>query len=49
MIEMRRKQLSFGGGLIAEEASDLCENWMPHTDFFARQSAPAGFCVARRY
>ena len=32
MIEMRRKQLSFGDGLIAEEVSDLCENWMPHAD-----------------
>src|SRR5271170_1089359 len=32
MIEMRRKQLSFGDGLIAEEVSDLRENWMPHAD-----------------
>ena len=32
MIEMRRKQLSFGDGLIAEEVSDLCETWMPHAD-----------------
>jgi IS5 family transposase len=32
MIEMRRKQLSFGGGLIAEEVSDLRENWMAHAD-----------------
>ena len=32
MIEMRRKQLSFGDGLIAEEVSDLCEDWMPHAD-----------------
>ena len=29
---MRRKQLSFGDGLIAEEVSDLCETWMPHAD-----------------
>src|SRR5215475_4334815 len=36
MIEMRRKQLSFGDGLIAEEVSDLCENWMPHADAPAR-------------
>src|SRR6516162_1608043 len=32
MIEMRRKQLSFGDGLIAEEVSDLREDWMPHAD-----------------
>jgi hypothetical protein len=32
MIEMRRSQLSFGDGLIAEEVSDLRENWMPHAD-----------------
>ena len=32
MIEMRRKQLSFGDGLIAEEVSDLRENWMLHAD-----------------
>jgi transposase, IS5 family len=32
MIEMRRMQLSFGDGLIAEEVSDLCEDWMPHAD-----------------
>lgn len=32
MIEMRRAQLSFGDGLIAEEVSDLCENWMRHAD-----------------
>jgi transposase, IS5 family len=32
MIEMRRKQLSFGDGLIAEEVSDLQESWMPHAD-----------------
>ena len=28
MIEMRRAQLSFGDGLIAEEVSDLREGWM---------------------
>lgn len=28
MIEMRRTQLSFGDGLIAEEVSDLWEDWM---------------------
>jgi transposase, IS5 family len=32
MIEMRRKQLSFGDGLIAEEVSDLREKWMAHAD-----------------
>jgi IS5 family transposase len=32
MIEMRRVQLSFGHGLIAEEVSDLCEDWMEHAD-----------------
>jgi transposase, IS5 family len=32
MIEMRRKQLSFGDGLIAEEVSDLRESWMSHAD-----------------
>ena len=32
MIEMRRAQLSFGDGLIAEEVSDLREAWMQHAD-----------------
>ena len=32
MIEMRRAQLSFGDGLIAEEVSDLRESWMVHAD-----------------
>ena len=32
MIKMRRAQLSFGDGLIAEEVSDLRENWMKHAD-----------------
>ena len=32
MIEMRRNQLSFGDGLIAEEVSDLRESWMCHAD-----------------
>src|ERR1700681_3082816 len=32
MIEMRRAQLSFGDGLIAEEVSDLREEWMKHAD-----------------
>jgi IS5 family transposase len=29
---MRRAQLSFGDGLIAEEVSDLREDWMEHAD-----------------
>jgi IS5 family transposase len=32
MIEMRRSQLSFGDGLIAEEVSDLCDDWMDAAD-----------------
>jgi IS5 family transposase len=32
MIEMRRAQLRFGDGLIAEEVSDLREDWMPYVD-----------------
>jgi IS5 family transposase len=32
MIEMRRAQLNFGEGLIAEEVSDLREDWMKHAD-----------------
>ena len=32
MIEMRRTQLSFGDGLIAEEVSDLREDWMTYAD-----------------
>src|SRR5260370_36619611 len=32
MIEMRRRQLSFGEGLIGEEVSDLREDWMTHAD-----------------
>jgi Transposase domain (DUF772)/Transposase DDE domain len=32
MIEMRRRQRSFGDGLIAEEVSDLREGWMIHAD-----------------
>src|SRR5918994_1425954 len=32
VIEMRRKQLSFGDGLIAGEVSDLREDWMHHAD-----------------
>src|SRR6476646_5359323 len=32
MIEMRRRQLSFGDGLIAEEVNDLREDWMKHAD-----------------
>ena len=32
MIEMRRAQLSFGDGLIAEEVSDLRDYWMAAAD-----------------
>ena len=32
MIDMRRTQRSFGDGLIAEEVSDLREDWMTHAD-----------------
>jgi len=32
MIDMRRAQRSFGDGLIAEEVSDLREDWMKHAD-----------------
>jgi transposase, IS5 family len=32
MIKMRRAQLSFGDGLIADEVKDLCEDWMKHAD-----------------
>jgi IS5 family transposase len=32
MIEMRRQQLSFGDGLIADEVSDLREDWMEYAD-----------------
>src|ERR1051325_5323249 len=32
MIEARRQQLHFGEGLIAEEGSDLREEWMTHAD-----------------
>jgi IS5 family transposase len=32
VIAMRRAQLSFGDGLIAEEVSDLHEAWMKHAD-----------------
>src|SRR6478735_6317374 len=36
MTEMRRAQLSFGDGLIAEEVSDLREDWMKHADAVLR-------------
>jgi IS5 family transposase len=32
VIEARRLQRSFGGGLIAEEIKDLQETWMRHVD-----------------
>jgi len=32
MTEVRRQQLHFGEGLIAEEVADLREDWMKHAD-----------------
>ena len=32
MIELCRRQLEFGDGLIAEEVADLWEDWMRHVD-----------------
>ena len=32
ILRKARAQLSFGDGLIAEEVSDLRENWMKHAD-----------------
>ena len=32
MIELCRRQLNFGDGLIAEEVADLWEDWMRHVD-----------------
>ena len=32
VIEARRRQRSFGDGLIAEEIEDLRETWMRHVD-----------------
>jgi len=32
MIEARRQQRQFGDGLIAEEVTDLREDWMPYAD-----------------
>ena len=32
MIKMRRAQLGFGDGLIADEVADLREEWMKHAD-----------------
>ena len=32
MISMRRAQLSFGDGLIADEVEDLTEEWMKHAE-----------------
>ena len=40
MIEMRHGQLSFGDGLIAEEASDLRRGWMTYAD-----EVPAGGAI----
>jgi transposase, IS5 family len=32
VIEMRRAQLRFGDGLIADEIGDLRDDWMEHAD-----------------
>jgi hypothetical protein len=32
VIELCRRQLDFGDGLIAEEVADLWEDWMRHVD-----------------
>lgn len=32
MIQLRRRQLDFGDGLIAEEVDELWEDWMRHVD-----------------
>jgi len=39
MLEMRRAQLSFGDGLIAEEVADLREAWMQHADLVVDDEA----------
>jgi len=52
MIEMRRAQLSFGDGLIAEEVSDLREAWMEHADRVLRDErvvAAVYEALARRH
>ena len=47
MIKMRRAQLSFGDGLIAEEVSDLREGWMEHADRVLADSEQIGSCGVR--
>ena len=39
MIEARRRQRSFGDGLIAEEIEDLQETWMRHVDTVLQDEA----------
>jgi IS5 family transposase len=39
MIAMRRSQLSFADGLIAEEVSDLRDGWMEHADLVLADEA----------
>src|SRR6516225_1134006 len=48
VIEMRRLQLSFGEGLIAEEVSDLREEWMTHADEILVSGAPTASCFHRQ-
>jgi hypothetical protein len=47
VIEMRRRQLSFGDGLIAGEVSDLREGWMHHADRASRRRSSC-FTPCRR-
>jgi IS5 family transposase len=52
MIEMRRRQLSFGDGLIVEEVSDLREDWMEHADAVLANEAvvaPVYEALAKRH
>src|ERR1700738_4625900 len=52
VIEMRRRQLSFGDGLIAAEVSDLREGWMQHADAVLSDEAIVGAvyeALARRH
>lgn len=42
MIQMRRAQLRFGDGLIAEEISELREAWMTHADAVLEDDAIVG-------
>jgi hypothetical protein len=45
MIAMRRRQLSFADGLIAEEVSDLRDGWMEHADSVLADEAMCQRCT----